>query len=96
MVALAYALDDPAPIERRRGRGLRWDPRDGRFTVEEYRVVQRVTLGYTDREIGSELFMSEWTVRYHLRKVFSRFGIRRRLELVLLLSETPATEGTAT
>ncbi|HUY25264.1 MAG TPA: LuxR C-terminal-related transcriptional regulator [Candidatus Saccharimonadales bacterium] len=90
MVASAYALDDSAPIGRGRGRGLRWDPRDGRFTVEEYRVVQRVTLGYTDREIGSDLFMSEWTVRYHLRKVFSRFGLRRRIELVLLLSETPA------
>jgi DNA-binding CsgD family transcriptional regulator len=68
------------------GRHLHWDERDVRFTVEEYKVVQLVVMGYTDREIGRELFMSEWTVRYHLRKVFRRLAIRRRLELVRLFA----------
>jgi DNA-binding CsgD family transcriptional regulator len=65
---------------------LRWDAHDTRFTIEEFKVVRLVTLGYTDKEIGRDLFMSEWTVRYHLRKVFQRFKIRRRIELVGLLA----------
>jgi DNA-binding CsgD family transcriptional regulator len=77
------------------GRSWHWDARDSRFTVEEYRVVRRVVLGCTDREIARELFMSEWTVRYHLRKVFARFGIRRRIELVQLVTGAPlASEAT--
>jgi DNA-binding CsgD family transcriptional regulator len=71
------------------GRSWHWDARDTRFTVEEYRVVRQVVLGCTDREIAQELFMSEWTVRYHLRKVFARFGIRRRIELVQLVTSAP-------
>ncbi|MGC2191897.1 MAG: helix-turn-helix transcriptional regulator [Candidatus Dormiibacterota bacterium] len=75
---------------------MHWDAGDSRFTVEEYRVVRRVVLGYTDREIALELFMSDSTVRYHLRKVFARFGIRRRIELVqLLTSTTHESEATA-
>lgn len=75
------------------GRHAHWDERDVRFTVEEYKVVRLVVRGYTDREIGRELFMSEWTVRYHLRKVFARFTIRRRVELagVLLANRNPDT-----
>lgn len=85
----------PALTGRRRGRGLQWDSSDSRFTVEEYKVVCLVTVGYTDREIGRKLFMSEWTVRYHLRKVFARFAIRRRLQLVLLLTNDSLAGGGA-
>lgn len=79
-------LLSPVVTRRNAGRHMHWEERDGRFTTEEYKVVRLVALGYTDREVGRELFMSEWTVRYHLRKVFRRFKIRRRIELVGLLS----------
>lgn len=89
-------LSGPRLRSRLPGRSLHWDAGDSRFTVEEYRVVRRVVLGYTDREIALELFMSDSTVRYHLRKVFARFGIRRRIELVqLLTSTTHESEATA-
>jgi len=78
-------LVSPGVARSHAGRHLHWDERDVRFTVEEYKVVRLVVRGYTDREIGRELFMSEWTVRYHLRKVFARFAIRRRVELARVL-----------
>jgi DNA-binding CsgD family transcriptional regulator len=91
----AIAEVGPGSDRKRCGRRLRWDPDDGRFTVEEYKVARLVALGRTDREIGSELFISEWTVRYHLRKVFARFAIRRRLELVLFLGDGSCLDGNA-
>jgi DNA-binding CsgD family transcriptional regulator len=87
------ALVSPGVARSHAGRHLHWDERDVRFTVEEYKVVRLVVLGYTDREIGRELFMSEWTVRYHLRKVFRRLAIRRRVELVGFLLVGPRVSG---
>lgn len=86
MASSENSLVSPGVARRQAGRHLHWEQRDLRFTVEEYKVVQLVVMGYTDREIGRELFMSEWTVRYHLRKVFRRLAIRRRLELVRLFA----------
>jgi hypothetical protein len=37
----------PALTGRRGGRGLQWDSTDSRFTVEEYKVVCLVKVGYT-------------------------------------------------
>lgn len=87
------ALVSPGVARSHAGRHLQWDERDVRFTVEEYKVVRLVVRAYTDREIGRELFMSEWTVRYHLRKVFRRLAIRRRVELVGFLSVGPRVSG---
>lgn len=78
---------------RQAGRRPRWDVADPRFTVEEYRVVRLAAVGLTDKEIGRTLYISEWTVRYHLRKVFERFALRRRLGLVLLLEEPARRSG---
>lgn len=45
--------------------------------------------GMTNCEIGSSLFISEQTVKFHLRHIFVKFGVRRRGELIsrLLLHE---------
>jgi DNA-binding CsgD family transcriptional regulator len=92
MAASENFLVSPGLARTHAGRHAHWDEKDLRFTVEEYKVVRLVVRGYTDREIGRELFMSEWTVRYHLRKVFRRFAIRRRLELVRLFAAHASPE----
>jgi DNA-binding CsgD family transcriptional regulator len=38
--------------------------------------------GLTNAEIGEKLFISEETVKFHLRHVFAKFGVRRRGELI--------------
>lgn len=38
--------------------------------------------GLTNAEIGSRLDVSEQTVKFHLRHVFVKFGVRRRAELI--------------
>jgi DNA-binding CsgD family transcriptional regulator len=38
--------------------------------------------GLTNAEIGAKLFISEETVKFHLRHVFAKFGVRRRGELI--------------
>lgn len=38
--------------------------------------------GLTNAEIGNRLEVSEQTVKFHLRHVFIKFGVRRRAELI--------------
>jgi DNA-binding CsgD family transcriptional regulator len=38
--------------------------------------------GLTNAEIGSRLFVTEQTVKFHLRHIFIKFGVKRRAELI--------------
>ena len=38
--------------------------------------------GLTNAEIGLRLLVSEQTVKFHLRNIFIKFGVRRRAELI--------------
>jgi DNA-binding CsgD family transcriptional regulator len=41
--------------------------------------------GLTNAEIGLRLMVSEQTVKFHLRHIFIKFGVKRRAELILRL-----------
>jgi DNA-binding CsgD family transcriptional regulator len=45
--------------------------------------------GLTNCEIGECLFITEQTVKFHLRHVFAKFGVRRRAQLIALLLAQP-------
>ena len=52
--------------------------------------------GLSNLEIGAKLFISEQTVKFHLRHVFVKFGVKRRGELISrLLCHGGAAEGEA-
>ncbi|MET9296943.1 LuxR C-terminal-related transcriptional regulator [Streptomyces sp. NPDC003077] len=50
-------------------------------------VVALVRAGLTNRQIASELGMSPHTVNYHLRKLFTSFGVRSRIGLLRAVEE---------
>lgn len=60
-----------------------------RLVVENHNLSRReaqVTLGcvegLTNAEIGSRLQVTEQTVKFHLRNIFVKFGVKRRTELI--------------
>ncbi|NOT63501.1 MAG: helix-turn-helix transcriptional regulator [Acidobacteria bacterium] len=48
----------------------------------ETQVALCCAQGLTNAEIGERLFISEQTVKFHLRHVYLKYGVRRRAELI--------------
>jgi DNA-binding CsgD family transcriptional regulator len=64
--------------ERSRRRAV--DTRD-ELTPQEEQVARLVAKGSTNREIAAQLFITQSTVEYHLRKVFRKLEVKSRTQL---------------
>jgi len=51
------------------------------LTKRELEIVQLVTCGQRNKEIGEQLFISEKTVKHHLTRVFKKLKRRKRVQL---------------
>ncbi len=82
---LSQDLKTSAALERLIGRnGL---------SRREAEVALCCIKGLTNSEIGRRLYISEQTVKFHLRHVFVKYGVKRRTELISQLlsqAEEPA------
>ena len=58
----------------------------------EVEVALCCAQGLTNAEIGSRLEVSEQTVKFHLRNIFVKFGVKRRAELVSRLLRDGGTD----
>jgi DNA-binding CsgD family transcriptional regulator len=58
----------------------------------EAQVALACVEGITNAEIGRRLFVTEQTVKFHLRNIFIKFGVRRRAELISRLLQDEARE----
>jgi DNA-binding CsgD family transcriptional regulator len=61
------------------------------LTPQEAQIAQLAREGYSNPEIGTQLFLSSRTVEWHLRKVFAKLGISSRRELHAALGANPQT-----
>lgn len=56
------------------------------LTRREREVLELVEAGFRNREIAQKLFVSPETVRWHLRGLYKKLGVRDRLEAALCAS----------
>jgi ATP/maltotriose-dependent transcriptional regulator MalT len=52
------------------------------LTGRELQIVTLVAEGRVNKQIASDLRISEWTVSTHLRRIFSKLGVDTRAAMV--------------
>jgi len=53
----------------------------GELSPQQLQIVEAIAAGYSNKEIAKELSLSERTVKYHLTRIFGKFGVSGRMEL---------------
>lgn len=62
------------------------------LTVREQEVLQLILSGKSNREIAEALYISENTVKTHIRNIFSKYNVSSRVELASTLLKNQTAE----
>ena len=54
----------------------------GGLSAKELTVLEHLALGQSNREIASQLWVSDQTVKFHLRNVYRKLGASTRTEAI--------------
>jgi DNA-binding NarL/FixJ family response regulator len=65
----------------------------GTLTPRELDVFRLITKGYSNAEIGRELFISDTTVKTHVTRLLQKLDLRDRAQVIVLAYQTGLFEG---
>jgi two-component system response regulator DevR len=88
--ALGRSLIDPALITRVMDRVRQGSPVDNRLaavTPREREVLDLITDGLTNRQIGERLFLAEKTVKNYVSSLLNKLGMERRTQAAVFGAE---------
>ena len=57
------------------------------LSPQELRILELITQGMTNRQIGAELFLAEKTVKNYVTKILGKLGMQRRTQAAVLASQ---------
>jgi DNA-binding NarL/FixJ family response regulator len=95
-VAEGKSLLDPASTQRLldhlRG-GVEKDTARDSLTPQENRILDLIAMGYTNRQIGSEMHLAEKTVKNYVSNLLSKLGMSRRTEAAVYAARMEERQG---
>jgi DNA-binding NarL/FixJ family response regulator len=68
-------------------RSIRTGEEESRLTVRQQKVLELLARGMSNREIGRELYISETTVKFHVRNIMRKLESTTRAEVVYQASK---------
>ena len=66
---------------------LRWPGRPIGLTERESEILSLLSTGMTNRELGASLYVSENTIKTHLRSLYAKLGVRNRAQAASLAGQ---------
>jgi WD40 repeat protein/serine/threonine protein kinase len=57
------------------------------LTLREQEILQHIVAGYTNREIAEELFIEISTVKWYIRQIYRKLGVRSRRQAMIRARE---------
>ncbi len=67
---------------------LRWPGRDIGLTERESELLSLLSSGMTNQELGVLLYVSENTIKTHLRSLYTKLGVRNRTQAASLAEKS--------
>ncbi len=90
-VAGGQSLLDPSVtqrvLERVRSGGSSQPTELKSLTPQELRILESITLGMTNRQIGEQLFLAEKTVKNYVTSILAKLGMQSRTQAAVLASK---------
>ncbi|CAA9363200.1 MAG: Two-component transcriptional response regulator, LuxR family [uncultured Nocardioidaceae bacterium] len=90
-VAEGQSLLDPSVtqrvLDRVRSGGTSEPAELQSLTPQERRILELITEGMTNRQIGEKLFLAEKTVKNYVTSILSKLGMQRRTQAAVLASQ---------
>lgn len=86
-IAAGRSLLDPSLVARVMDRLRRGDPQADKLAVltdQERRILELITEGLTNRQIGEAMFLAEKTVKNYVSSVLAKLGLERRTQAAVL------------
>ncbi|WP_327321497.1 response regulator transcription factor [Streptomyces sp. NBC_01210] len=102
-VAAGQSMLDPATTTRLM-QSLRHDetaqePENSALSAlspREHQILDLIGEGMTNRQIGSQLFLSEKTVKNHISRLLSKLGVERRIQAAVMATQVHGRPGPET
>jgi len=64
------------------GAAMQVEEQDKRLTPRQMQVLTLVAQGLTYKEVGATLYLSERTVKYHMREILKRLHLKNRAQVI--------------
>lgn len=80
---VATLLEEFHTVSRREPSPISSDGAGARLTDREVQVVELISQGRSNRDIAAELFISENTVKNHVRSILDKLSLRSRTEVAM-------------
>ena len=81
VVLLMLALTVPALAQESQGQNQQQHVNS--LTIRERQIVLIVAEGFSNKEVGRQLNLSEGTVKVHLHNIYNKLGVKNRTALVV-------------